>query len=203
MTALRELKVEEVTGILSRGTFEELISTVEHGQFECKGGFYDAKVVKGKIELAKDVSSLANSQGGYLLIGPVTAKNSLHHSDEVVSVSEFDSSAFNPDTYRDILNAFIYPPITDLRIEWHPSIANPAKGIASIYVPPKSVNEKPFLVAQSELESQVRGHMFGYFERVGGNVLPKTVQMIRDRMKDSKRTDAVLPTILEEFRTEG
>jgi hypothetical protein len=43
-----------VTGILSMGTFEELISTVEHGKFECKGDFYDTKVVKNKIELAKD-----------------------------------------------------------------------------------------------------------------------------------------------------
>jgi hypothetical protein len=186
-TTLRELTIEDVTAILSRGTFAELISTVEHVQFECKGGLYDTKAVRSKIELAKDVSALANSSGGYLLIGPATAKSPLHHGDEVVSVSEFDSSAFHPDTYRDILSAFIYPPITDLKIEWHPSSANPAKGIVSIYVPPKSVNEKPFLVTQSELDSQVRGHMFGYFERVGDAVLPTTAQMIRDTMKDGKR----------------
>jgi hypothetical protein len=52
MRTLRELTVEEVTGILSRGTFAELISTVEHVQFECKGRLYDTKTVKSKIELA-------------------------------------------------------------------------------------------------------------------------------------------------------
>jgi hypothetical protein len=187
MTTLRQLTIEEVTDILSRGTFAELISTVEHAQFECKSGLYDTKTVKSKIELAKDVSALANSSGGYLLIGPATAKNPLHHGDEVVSVSEFGSSAFQPDTYRDILSSFIYPPIRDLKIEWHPGNADPSNGIASIYVPAKSVNEKPFLVAQSELDSQVRGHLFGYFERVGDDVLPTTVQMIRDTMKDGKR----------------
>jgi hypothetical protein len=187
MTTLRELTVEEVTDILSRGMFAELISTVEHVQFECKGGLYDTKTVKSKIELAKDISALANSSGGYLLIGPATKKNPLHQGDEVISVSEFNSSAFHPDTYRDILRAFIYPPITDLKIEWHPSSVEPGKGIASIYVPPKSANEKPFLVAQSELDSQVRGHVFGYFERVGDDALPTTVQIIRDTMKDGKR----------------
>jgi hypothetical protein len=54
-------------------------------------------------------------------------------------------------------------------------------------VPPKSANEKAFLVVQSELDSQVRGHLFGYFERVGDDALPTIVQIIRDTMKDGKR----------------
>jgi len=102
-------------------------------------------------------------------------------------ISEFASSAFQPDTYRDILTAYIYPPITDLKIQWHASSGNPAEGIASIYVPPKSANDKPFLVVQSEIASEVRGHLFGYFERVGDAALPTSVQIIRDTMKDGKR----------------
>jgi hypothetical protein len=187
MTTLRELTIENVSDILSRGTFSELISAVEHVRFECKNGLYDTKTEKSKIELAKDISALANSSGGYLLMGPATKKNPLHQGDEVISVSEFASSAFPPDTYRDILGALIYPPITDLKIEWHPSSADPGKGIASIYVPSKSANEKPFLVIKSELDSQVRGHLIGYFERVGDDVLPTSAQIIRDTMKDGKR----------------
>jgi predicted HTH transcriptional regulator len=117
MTTLRQLTIEEVTGILSRGAFAELISAVEHAQFECKSGLYDTKTAKGKIELAKDVSALANSSGGYLLIGPATTKSPLHQGDEVTSVSDFASSAFQTDTYRNILTAYIYPPITDLKIQ--------------------------------------------------------------------------------------
>jgi len=132
MTILREPTVEEVNSILSRGTSSELISTVEHALFECKNGLYDTKTLNGKIELAKDISVLANSSGGYLLIGPATKKNPLHQGDEVISVSEFASSVFHLDTYRDILSAFIYPPITDLKIQWHSSSVDPAKGIASI-----------------------------------------------------------------------
>jgi len=187
MAALRQLTVEEVASILSRGAFAELISAVEHVQFECKSGLYDTKAVKGKIELAKDVSALANSSGGYLLIGPATKKNPLHQGDEVVSVSDFASSAFQPDTYRDILAAYIYPPVTDLKIEWHASSGDPTRGIASIYVSPKSANDKPFLVVQSEIASQVRGHLFGHFERVGDAALPTSVQILRDTMKDGKR----------------
>jgi hypothetical protein len=187
MTTLRHLTVEEVTRILSRGAFAELISAVEHVQFECKGGFYDTKSAKGKIELAKDVSALANSSGGYLLIGPATTKNPLHQGDEVTSVSDFASSTFQPDTYRDILTAYIYPPIAGLKIQWHASGVDPTKGIASIYVPPKSTNDKPFLVVQSEIAAQVRGHLFGYFERVDDAALPTSVQVLRDTMKDGKR----------------
>jgi len=187
MTTFREPTIEEVTGILSRGTFAELISTVEHAQFECKNGLYDTKKDNGKVELAKDISALANSSGGYLLIGPATKKNPFHQGDEVISVSTFASSNFSPDTYRDILSAFIYPPITDLKIKWHPSSVDPTKGIVSIYVPPESAREKPFLVVRSELDSQIRGHLFGYFERVADDALPTTVQIVRDTMKDGKR----------------
>jgi hypothetical protein len=182
-----ELTIEEVAGILSKGAFDEFISAVEHEQFECKSGLYDIRAVKGKIELAKDVSALANSAGGYLLIGPATEKDQLHNEDEVKSVSQFPSSLFQPDTYRNILNAFIYPPIPNLEIQWYAGKDEPTKGIASIFVPPKSVDEKPFLVVQSDVDSQVSGSLFGYFERVGDDALPTSVHMIRDMMKDGKR----------------
>jgi hypothetical protein len=182
-----ELTIEDVAGILSQGAFDEFISAAEHEQFECKGGLYDIKSVKGKIELAKDVSALANSAGGYLLIGPATEKDQLHNKDEVKSVSQFASSRFQPDTYRNILNAFIYPPIPNLKIQWHAGNDDSTKGIASIFVPPKSVDEKPFLVVQSDVDSQVSGNLFGYFERVGDDALPTSVHMIRDMMKDGKR----------------
>lgn len=182
-----ELTIEEVGGILSRGTFDDFISVVEHEQFECKSGLYDLKAAKGKIELAKDVSALANSAGGYVLIGPATEKDQLHNKDEVKSISQFSSSLFQPDTYRNILNAFIYPPIPNLEIQWHAGKDDPAKGIASIFVPPTSVDEKPFLVVQSDVESLVSGNLYGYFERVGDDALPTSVHMIRDMMKDGKR----------------
>jgi hypothetical protein len=182
-----ELAIEEVVDILSKGAFDEFVSAVEHEQFECKSGLYDTKAVKGKIELAKDVSALANSQGGYLLIGPATEKDQLHNKDEVKSVSQFTSSLFQPDTYRNILNAFVYPPIPNLEIQWHAGKDDPTKGIASIFVPPKSVDEKPFLVVQSDVDSQVSGNLFGFFERVGDDALPTSVHMIRGMMKDGKR----------------
>jgi hypothetical protein len=183
----RELTIEEVAGILSKGAFDNFISAVEHEQFECKSGLYDIKAIKGKIELAKDVSALGNSAGGYLLIGPATEKDQLQNKDQVKSVSQFPSSLFQPDTYRNILNAFIYPPIPKLEIQWHAGKEDPIKGIASIFVPPESVDEKPFLVVQSDVDSQVSGNLFGYFERVGDGVLPTSVHMIRDMMKDGKR----------------
>jgi hypothetical protein len=186
MSKLRELTVLDVEHILKTGTFTELISAVEHIQFECKSGIYDFKVVNNKIELAKDVSAMANSHGGYILIGPETKKNSFHHGDEIVSVSQFGSDLFEPDTYRNILNNMIYPPIAELRIEWHPG-TDPAKGIASIFVPPKSTSEKPFLVVQSDIDSKIRGNMFGYFERQGDDALHTTVEALRDTIKDGKR----------------
>lgn len=65
MKEVRKLSLAEIKAILNDGDFDGLVSTVEHESMECKGQVYALKEPLGRIELAKDVPSLANSNGGY------------------------------------------------------------------------------------------------------------------------------------------
>lgn len=188
----QRLEPHDVAAILDRGTFDELIGNVEHEGLECKSGFYDLKSQRGRIELAKDVSALANSHGGYLLIGVSTEKDPLHQLDQIIRVSSFERSGLDPDQHRSIIGTLVYPPIRGLRIEWHPDAKATSRGIASIFVPTDCGDEQPYLVTESAIDSsRVTGKMLGFFERVSDDSLPTSVQVLQERLKAGIRNKEV------------
>ncbi len=60
---------QELEEILSSGDFDRLAGKYENEWFDCKKEPYLFDNEKGKHELAKDISSFANVDGGYILIG--------------------------------------------------------------------------------------------------------------------------------------
>jgi predicted HTH transcriptional regulator len=86
MTTLRKPSLNEISEVLSSGHFDQLISSVEYKLLECKGAVYDLKNNFERVELAKDVSALANAKGGYLLMGLASP---MHKGDEITRVSSF------------------------------------------------------------------------------------------------------------------
>jgi len=172
MTTVRKLTPEEVATILHKGDFAELVATVEYESFECKSALYDLKLPIAKIELAKDVSALANAKGGHLLLGVSTKKHATHKGDEVTEVSCFAENLCDLDQYRKVLLELVYPPIRGLELKWHPSASNASIGIVSICVTPEGCQGRPYLVSHVEIAGNVSGKLFGYFERIESNVEP-------------------------------
>ena len=187
MTSSRKPDPEEITRLLGRGAFDELLKCIEHQRLECKRDLYDLKTAFGKIELAKDVSALANTEGGYILIGVSTTKDQSRQLDEVTGFSCFERSLFDMDQYRKIIASFVYPSVPNLQFNWHTSNREPAKGIASILVPPECREGYPYLVTRTEIDSHISGKIFGLFERVGDDALPTAVDEIRGRLRDGRR----------------
>jgi len=69
---MEEFSIKELEKIISDGDFHSLIGKIENDFFDCKTGIYDLTKNSKKRELVKDVSSFANSNGGYILLGPQT-----------------------------------------------------------------------------------------------------------------------------------
>lgn len=110
--------------ILTRGTFDDLIGTLEAEHLECKARPYQLQHDYQKFELAKDVSMIANwlarhgGEGAHLLLGVRTEKSAERHADEVTAVSPFPQSLVDPKQYYDVLQSWLLPPPEGLRVEW-------------------------------------------------------------------------------------
>jgi hypothetical protein len=187
MTKTKTLSILEVAEILSTGNFRRFLSTIEHEHVECKRAPYQLREQLQKIELAKDVSALANARGGYLLLGIDTERNTTHQGDEITKLCCFEQNMVDLDQYRKILDELIYPAIRDLKTVWHPWSEDASKGIVAIAIPAECRQNRPYLVAQTVVEAKVTGKLLGFYERIESNATPTTVQELRERMKDGMR----------------
>ena len=66
---------QEVLTVLTRRSFEDLIGKEEGLELEFKGSPYRLDVDAEKFELGKDVSGLANAEGGVIVIGVRTKRH--------------------------------------------------------------------------------------------------------------------------------
>ena len=133
---MSSLSLNTLKEIIEQGDFDALIGHTENEFFECKRAIYLLSDERNKRELAKDVSSFANLNGGYILIGPQTKRNDLHLGDEVETISFLDQSLIVPKEHFDVIKNWVYPDILGLEIFYKPSAPNKDKGIFVIYIPP-------------------------------------------------------------------
>src|SRR4029453_8579339 len=80
------LNAEQIPDVLNRGSFDEFLGVVEDHQLECKKEPYQIQRDDQKQEFAKDVTALANVEGGFILIGVRTERNPTHFGDEITSI---------------------------------------------------------------------------------------------------------------------
>ena len=92
----------ELNEILRSGKFNLIIGKVENDWFECKQAPYPLNNPKEKQELVKDVTGLANSTGGIILLGIRTEKSQVHFGDEVKEIRSFAQDLVNVENYHNI-----------------------------------------------------------------------------------------------------
>ena len=163
------LSKEKLNEIISATDFDQLIGEVENLYFDCKSSPYQVQNDSNKRELAKDVTSFANIQGGYILVGVKTKKSLTHFGDEVEEIRPFAQTLVNITQYKDILKDWIYPELEDVEVEWKPTKSNTAKGIIVIKIPFQRESIKPFLIVKTLDGNKQVETVFGYAERKGEN----------------------------------
>jgi len=179
------LEYENVSEIVATLTWNNLLGQVEGDFVDCKRQVYDLSLELNKIELVKDITSFANADGGFILIGIQTQQSQTHFSDEIVSFSPFKANIFNPGQYYDILNEWVYPKLTGVIIEWKAESRDGDRGFGVINVPPQPSTKKPFLISKSVLASGKRTHiLFGYVERRRDISEPATLTELHAYFRD-------------------
>lgn len=188
---MEEFSIKELEKIISDGDFNSLIGKLESDFFECKCQIYDLTKEYSKLELAKDVSSFANLNGGYILIGLKTNASKTHFGDEVIEISLLNQDLVDPNQYKNVIKNWIYPEIHGIKIYWKESKDDNNKGgVIVIEIPPQKESLKPFLISKIvEEEKKVSKTIFGYAERKGDRSDPKKIEDIYRIMRDGLSYD--------------
>lgn len=181
----KELTPEKIREILEKKSYQDLIGVLETDKVEFKGQPYLLENESQKQELSKDVTGLANSKGGVIIIGVKTEKNLLIPHDQVVEISPFPPlttpSTNLTEQYENILKTWVFPSIDfEVKLYRVGEASQPdssPKFILAIFIPEQKKEQRPFLIVRyfdekNEKKSEI---VFGYAERRGSGVTPMTV----------------------------
>src|SRR5260370_41826673 len=102
---------QKVLDKLAAGEFNALIGIAESVWLDAKECPYVLDTMKQKLEIAKDVSALANAVGGIIVLGFDTTRNPLTSGEHISEVRRFPICMVDPDRYRKIVHEYIYPPL--------------------------------------------------------------------------------------------
>ncbi len=154
-----------LSNIINASDFDLLVGEIESEWFECKRQPYQIEKESQKRELAKDVSSFANAQGGYIFIGVRTKTSITHFGDEVEKIRPFDQSLLNTNQYHDIIKEWVYPEVENVSIQWKPTKNDSRKGVVVIHIPEQHESLKPFLIKKTLDGEKYSEIVFGYAKR--------------------------------------
>lgn len=163
--------------------FEALIGLPECVWLDAKETPYHLDSPKQKLELAKDVTALANASGGLILLGFDTIRHPTTAAEEISRVCPFSLSLVNPDRYSKVLATMVHPAPHAVRIALFESGEGDGRGIAVIVVDPAQVAEKPYIVGgMLDANDQRLGAYFGYFERKHDVIPPVSIARIQQQL---------------------
>lgn len=161
---------EALVSILRAGQATALLGLSEGQLLEAKRSFHmpDAKA---EHELAKDVSAMANSPcGGVIVFGLATKTTA---GTDVISAVHLMVPSGQPRKVLSVLNRRVFPPIEQLDVFLAPShsSAQPTGShLLVINVPPQPDELRPFLVVGQELNGKVHGNYLAIFQRHGEDI---------------------------------
>jgi hypothetical protein len=183
---------EEILAKLMSRDFDSLLGLAESVWLEAKESPYALDVPKQRRELTKDVTALANAEGGIILIGFDTDRHPTTAAETIGRVSKFPLDLINPDQYMKILGATVHPPLHAVDVHLFEGGVGDGKGVAAIVIHRSATADGPYLVGNMVDESgQSLGAYFGFFERKRDVIPPISVARIQQQLAAGQQWTSV------------
>jgi hypothetical protein len=155
------LSHQRVVDLICGGRIDALVGQKETSWIDFKREGYPSKTDEGRLELAKDVASFANTLGGLIVIGIATIKTQdIDTASAVVGCSIGNVSV---QSYRSAIARKIHPPLVGVELFSVP--VTPSKEAWVISIPPQPDEYRPFLVHGEVLGGKVNGNYFSIVAR--------------------------------------
>ena len=153
------LDKKSIKKIIKEEKFEDFIGEEENVYFDAKKKPYNLDSDAGKAELAKDVTSFANAQGGFLIIGIKTEPLSKTELlDVVTEPNPIPKKIINKKQYDEVIKNWIYPNV-DFKTYFIERAEN--KGFFVIEICDQDYENIPYLT----VSNFKKGCLFGYAQR--------------------------------------
>lgn len=175
--------VDSLVALLRSGQGGALIGLYESQILECKRTLaVDSE--HDKLEFAKDIAALANSEtGGVIVIGMATKRDKI--GDRIVAVQPV-GTPLNPRRLRGIIDRCIYPPVDGLIVESSGSGISQGRSLLFCLVPPQPQELKPFLVHGATIGKRVEGAFISIPRRRGEDTIQTSPASIHSFMVAGK-----------------
>jgi hypothetical protein len=161
----------DLLALLDGGDLDQLVGVREDVEVEFKRQPYQLDQESEKFELAKDVSALANVDGGVIVIGVQTERSEEAPTDEAVRLRLLEPGLVDEERYVAVVTERVYPRIQGLRVEFKPRVGDERRGLVVIDVPPQADSDKLFLVQRPITEGTTApGWLVGIAVRSVGRI---------------------------------
>ncbi len=184
--------IAEIQEILARGAFDDLKGALENEFFDAKAEPWDLNLERGKLDLAKDVSSFANWRGGIIVVGATSAPAATYQRNEVQEIRPLPAVLVPTDRYSHVVREWIYPVPEGIEFKWYPLGTDSSRGLIGVHVPNQSDELRPFLITHHLSEAGKRiDTVFGLVQRLGATTKTETVVELHTLLKEGRRLDAI------------
>lgn len=197
---MAEDTLQRIADALDNGDLTRLIGLREDLHFDAKGRTpYDLDSPADRYELAKDVSSFANSEGGTILIGLKAKQILTERTEEVTGLALMSETDFPGTRLEGVVTEYIHPKIRDLSVRWIEDVGSPGEGVGCIAMPPQDPNHKLFLIKRVVEDTEViKQIVFGIAQRIGSSSVPLEIHQLHQKIRDGMSTTAERLTRIEE-----
>jgi hypothetical protein len=157
------MEIGRIREILQSGNFDEFVGAEESAVLEVKSSPYNIDDAQQRYELAKDVSSLANAEGGYLLVGLDIGRTPDKPANVVERLTLIAQQDIDVRRYEGVIQQFLKP-WPQVTVGW---VARPGSttGLGVIEVA-RQDTRKPFLIMKVvEDGSHLKQYIVGYARR--------------------------------------
>jgi hypothetical protein len=124
----------EAHDLIRQRDYDALRGCRESSQLDFKAGWYRLEDDHEKAELAKDVSAMANSGGGYIIRGVATERLSSAEEEIVSSVKPIPADEVDREQHRSVVKAWCFPQVRGVEFHWHRAADAGAEGERGVFV---------------------------------------------------------------------
>lgn len=181
----KQLSGAEVKAILEDGTGDQqILGTFETAALDFKGAPYRLDEKSEEWELAKDVAAMANSGGGFIVMGVHTEKDHNLDEEHASKIAPFPAGMFDPKKAHDVIARDVYPPVEGLRIQL---VNRGDKRLGYVEVPPQDPDLEPFLLTRSMSDDGEIRSSFVQPRRSGSHTAYVPVGLLHRDIADGRR----------------